>query len=206
MTAPGRATSLAPGAVCSEAVQRGEMTLNRQIERNVEEITRVESRDRTRMNWSHHLADLMTLFSGSMLFVLLHATWFVIWILLNMGLFGVATFDEFPYGFLTMIVSLEAIFLSTFVLISQNRQALQADRRAKVDLQLNMIAEQEITKVVEMVAAIQRHLGIGAGHDPVVREMQAPTYVEDVANAVEAAETKAQALTTDTSAAPPGRS
>ncbi len=164
-----------------------------QIERNVQEIIRVESRDRLRLGWSDHPADLMTAFSGSMLFVLIHALWFGIWIVLNLGWFGTATFDEFPYGLLTMIVSLEAIFLSTFVLISENRQAMQADRRAKVDLQLNIIAEQEVTKLVAMVAEIQEHLGIHGARDPVVREMEQPTYVEDVANAVEAAESRADA-------------
>jgi uncharacterized membrane protein len=169
------------------------MNRESQIERNVQEIIRVESRDRLRLGWSDHLADLMTAFSGSMLFVLIHALWFGIWIVLNLGWFGTATFDEFPYGLLTMIVSLEAIFLSTFVLISENRQAMQADRRAKVDLQLNIIAEQEVTKLVAMVAEIQEHLGIHGARDPVVREMEQPTYVEDVANAVEAAESRADA-------------
>jgi uncharacterized membrane protein len=165
------------------------MTLNHQIERNVDKIARVESRDRTRMTWSDHLADVMTAFSGSMLFVLLHGLWFGIWIVVNTGAFGIPGFDEFPYGLLTMIVSLEAIFLSTFVLISENRQARQADRRANVDLQLNMIAEQEITKLVAMVAEIQAHLGIATAHqDPLVRQMQEPTHVEDVAHAVQAAE------------------
>lgn len=79
--------------------------------------------------------------SLSMLFVWLHVAWFGVWIVLNEA--GVFDFDEFPFGFLTMIASLEAIFLSTFVLVSQNHQALQSDRRAKVDLQVNMVAEQE---------------------------------------------------------------
>ncbi len=171
------------------------MALNQQIKQNVEEIARVEERDRTKLNWSDHLADLMTAFSGSMLFVLLHGIWFAVWILLNFGLFGSPTFDEFPYGLLTMIVSLEAIFLSTFVLISENRQAMQADRRAKVDLQFNIIAEQEVTRLIKMVAAIQDRLGITEAADPQVQQMQEPTHVEEVAAAVEAADAKAGAST-----------
>jgi len=169
------------------------MSLNHQIERNVNEIAKVELRDRTRLTWSDHLADLMTAFSGSMVFVLVHAIWFAVWIVLNAGWMSIPVFDEFPYGLLTMIVSLEAIFLSTFVLISQNREALQADRRAKVDLQLNMIAEQEVTKLIEMVAEIQARLGIGAPRDAEARQMQEPTYVEDVADALEAAEARSDA-------------
>ena len=114
--------------------------------------------------------------------------WFGAWILINQGWLGLATFDDFPYGLLTMIVSLEAIFLSTFVLISENRQSQQADKRAKVDLQVNVLAEQEITKLVEMVVNIQQHLGIHDPRDEAVERMQKPTYVEELADAVEAAE------------------
>ncbi len=97
------------------------------------------------------------------------------------------TFDGFPFGFLTMIVSLEAIFLSTFVLISENRQALQADRRAKVDLHVNMISEQEITKLVSLVAEMHKFLGLHKD-DPELELMQKDTHVGHLADAVDEAE------------------
>src|SRR5207237_6149916 len=76
------------------------------------------------------VADVITAFAGSLQFVYLHSIWFGIWILLNIGLIGAALeFDRFPFGLLTMIVSLEAIFLSTFVMVGQNRQALRAEVR-----------------------------------------------------------------------------
>ncbi len=113
------------------------------------------------------LASKITSFSGSMLYVWLHVAWFAIWILLNIAYFVFEPFDPYPFGLLTMVVSLEAIFLSTFVLITQNRQAVAADRRAKVDLQINMIAEREVTKLIEMVSHIHKHLGIDQPeHDP----------------------------------------
>lgn len=88
------------------------------------------------------IADGMTAFSGSMAFVYLHAGWFAVWLLLNLGLFGSAVvFDPFPFGLLTLIVSLEAIFLSTFVLISQNRQAGRADVRSELDYETNVRSE-----------------------------------------------------------------
>jgi len=88
------------------------------------------------------IADGMTAFSGSMAFVYLHAGWFVLWLLLNLGLFGsAAVFDPFPFGLLTLIVSLEAIFLSTFVLISQNRQGGRADVRSELDYETNVRSE-----------------------------------------------------------------
>jgi uncharacterized membrane protein len=87
-------------------------------------------------------ADRITAFAGSLNFVYLQSVWFGIWILINIGLVGSAlTFDKFPYGLLTMIVSLEAIFLSTFVMVSQNRQAARADIRSQLDFETNLRAE-----------------------------------------------------------------
>ena len=88
------------------------------------------------------IADSVTTFAGSLRFVYLHSVWFGIWILLNVGLFGAAgEFDKFPFGLLTMIVSLEAIFLSTFVMVSQNRQAARADIRSELDFETNLRSE-----------------------------------------------------------------
>jgi uncharacterized membrane protein len=86
-------------------------------------------------------ADQITAFAGSLNFVYLHSVWFGIWIALNVGLIGGATFDKFPFGLLTMIVSLEAIFLSTFVMVSQNRQSARADIRSQLDFETNLRAE-----------------------------------------------------------------
>ena len=87
-------------------------------------------------------ADRVTDFAGSLNFVYIHGVWFGIWILINIGLIGSAlTFDKFPFGLLTMIVSLEAIFLSTFVMVSQNRQAARADIRSELDFETNLRAE-----------------------------------------------------------------
>jgi uncharacterized membrane protein len=102
------------------------------------------------------VADAITTFAGSMNFVYIHSIWFVIWIVLNLGVLGASlAFDKFPFGLLTMIVSLEAIFLSTFVMISQNRQAARADIRAKLDFETNLRAE--IWSV---------HIGQAVGLDP----------------------------------------
>src|SRR5256714_2822564 len=88
------------------------------------------------------VADAITTFAGSLNFVYIHSVWFGIWILLNVGLLGAALeFDKFPFGLLTMIVSLEAIFLSTFVMVSQNRQAARADIRAQLDFETNLRSE-----------------------------------------------------------------
>jgi uncharacterized membrane protein len=99
-------------------------------------------------------ADGITRFAGSMSFVYLHIGWFVAWILLNAGLLGTAlVFDDFPFGLLTLVVSLEAIFLSTFVMISQNREAAREDIRAQLDFETNLRAE-------VLVYAIAKHTGV----------------------------------------------
>ena len=111
------------------------------------------------------VADAITSFAGSLNFVYLHSLWFGVWILLNVGLLGAALkFDKFPFGLLTMIVSLEAIFLSTFVRVSQNRQAARADVRSELDFETNLRAE-------IWAVHIGQHLGIDPAHvEDVVRQ------------------------------------
>jgi uncharacterized membrane protein len=88
------------------------------------------------------VADTVTDFAGSLKFVYMHSVWFFIWVLINVGILGgAAKFDPFPFGLLTMIVSLEAIFLSTFVMVSQNRQSARSDLRAELDFETNLRAE-----------------------------------------------------------------
>jgi hypothetical protein len=101
-------------------------------------------------------ADAVTSFAGSLTFVYLHSAWFGLWVLLNIGLIGASVeFDKFPFGLLTMIVSLEAIFLSTFVMVSQNRQAMHSEVRSQLDFEANLRSE---------VWAI--HIGQALGIDP----------------------------------------
>ena len=99
------------------------------IERNIQNQVRLRNEAASGRTFQERMADAITGFSGSMSFVYLHALWFGLWVLLNTGWFGIPPFDPFPYSLLTMIVSLEAIFLSTFVLISQNRTALRPTPR-----------------------------------------------------------------------------
>ncbi len=90
----------------------------------------------------NRLADKITMFAGSMKFVYIHLVWFAVWVSLNVGLAGVGwEFDRFPFGLLTMLVSLEAIFLATFVMISQNRQAARSDLRSEIDFENNVRGE-----------------------------------------------------------------
>jgi uncharacterized membrane protein len=114
------------------------------------------------------VADRITSFAGSLNFVYIHTFWFGVWVAVNVGMFGASLkFDKFPFGLLTMIVSLEAIFLSTFVMVSQNRQAARADIRAELDFETNL--RSEIWSV---------HIGQALGVDPEHVESVVRTAIE----------------------------
>ncbi len=105
--------------------------------------------------WSDRVADVITHFCGSVEFVYIHILWFGLWIVLNLGWFGMQfVFDPFPYGLLTLVVSLEAIFLATFILMSQNRDAEIANLRSELDFQTNLKSEKDI----EEILALQRKM------------------------------------------------
>ena len=115
-----------------------------------------------RRSMEDRLAGAITDFAGSMLFVYLHVTWFGLWLVLNGGLLvamglGLTPWDPFPFGLLTLVVSLEAIFLSTFVMIAQNRSAALADLRAQADYEVNVRAEAEVAKILALVESLVEH-------------------------------------------------
>jgi len=148
----------------------------------IAEVVELEQREKLSMSFSDHIASFVTAVVGSMAMVWLNLLWFAAWIGGHES--GILHIDPFPYGLLTMIVSLEAIFFSLFVLIAQNRQAQLADKRAKLDLQINVIAEHEVTKVIQMVEQLQRHLGL-TQPDEEIASMRSPTRVEALAEAME---------------------
>lgn len=127
--------------------------------------------DETR-TFTDKLADDINSSFGSVSFFFGNLIFFIVWIALNINVIpGISPFDPFPFGFLTMIVSLEAIFLSIFVLMSQNRQAKIADLREEIDLQINRIAEKEITKLLQMQAILMKHQGIHIEGDEELEQM-----------------------------------
>ena len=155
------------------------------IERNIRTIIQLRQKAASKRSLQDRIADAITSFSGRMAFAYVHILWFAVWILLNTGRLGVAAFDPFPYGLLTMIVSLEAIFLSTFVLISQNRLSAEAERRADLDLHVGMLTEHELTRVLQMLDAIQDKLGISNDGDGELADLEKETKPEDVLAEIE---------------------
>lgn len=155
------------------------------VERNIRSILRLRAQSLQDRGLQDRLADAITYRSGRLSFVYLHAVWFGVWILANTGWFGTRVFDPFPYGLLTMIVSLEAIFLSTFVLISQNRLSEEADRRADLDLHVGMLAETELTMVLKMLHGIQQHLGMEIQDAGELADLELPTNPVEVLSEIE---------------------
>ncbi len=106
----------------------------------------------------------------------------MLWLVINLNVVpGITVFDPFPFSFLTMIVSLEAIFLTLFVLVSQNRMSQEADRRAKLDLQINILAERETTMILRMLDEISAHLKIGGSTRSEHEELLKETRIDELA-------------------------
>lgn len=154
--------------------------LSKVIERNIRTIIHLRTKAARERSLQGRIADAITSFSGRMIFAYVHIVWFGTWILLNTGRFGVRVFDPFPYGLLTMVVSLEAIFLSTFVLISQNRLSEESERRADLDLHIGLLTEHELTRVLQMLDAIQDKLGIVDHANSELADLEMETKPEDV--------------------------
>lgn len=130
---------------------------------------------------SEKIADGITKYSGSLIFLALNVTWFICWIFINIGIIpGVKAFDPYPFGLLTMIVSLEAILLATFVLIAQNRQEKVDDLREEVDLQVDIITEQEITKLLRILTVFLEKNGFDFKNDKELESMLKVTNMEKI--------------------------
>jgi uncharacterized membrane protein len=156
------------------------------LEENIERLADRQRRDAAAAPISERLSDAITAFAGSMTFVALHLIVFGGWILINLGWLPiVAPFDP-SFVVLAMIASVEAIFLSTFVLISQNRMAAIADRRADLDLHINLLAEHELSRLASLVACIARKLEVDIDTED-LGEIERDVQPERVLDAIEAA-------------------
>jgi uncharacterized membrane protein len=166
----------------------GESEVHHLVRRNIETLLKLREELERKKTRQDALADAITRFTGSVPFVYLHAFLVGGWIVLNLGLFpGIRPFDPFPFVMLAMIASVEAIFLSTFVLISQNRMQALADRRADLDLQINLLAEHEITQLIHLVDGIARRLGVTGEGDAQLEELKKDVRPEEVLEEIERA-------------------
>ena len=156
------------------------------LERNIHALQERRQREEAQAGVQERIADAITRFTGSMTFVYLHLVIYGFWIVANLGWIpGVPVWDE-SFVVLAMEASVEAIFLSTFVLISQNRMAAAADKRADLDLQISLLAEHEITKLATLVSAIADHVGVRTDVDDELDEITQDVAPEAVLDEIEA--------------------
>jgi uncharacterized membrane protein len=128
---------------------------------NIEAIAKLEQDALERRTTAERISEAIARFIGSVTFILLQILLVLAWIAVNLNLIsGVKPFDPFPFGILALVISSESVILTIFVLMSQNRLTRQAERRSHLDLQVGMLAEQELTAMLEMQQKICRHLGV----------------------------------------------
>ncbi|UDL93126.1 DUF1003 domain-containing protein [Lichenihabitans sp. PAMC28606] len=160
-------------------------TLASVLNRNIHALQDRRRADERKASTQEKIAEAITHFTGSMAFVYIHLALFGLWILLNVGLVpGFKPWDP-TFVILATAASVEAIFLSTFVLISQNRAAALDDKRADLDLQINLLSEHEVTRLLTLTKAIAKHLGVDTSDQPELEELERDVAPEAVLDKIE---------------------
>jgi len=160
-------------------------SLNSSLRRNIDVLRHRREEEEASAGFEQRVAAAITRFSGSMRFVYLHLALYGSWILANLGWLPFVRPWDPTFVVLAMIASVEAIFLSTFILITQNRMAASADRRAELDVQISLLAEAEITKLVELVSDIAARMDVPAAGHHEIEEMKRRVAPEAVLDAIE---------------------
>lgn len=156
---------MAEESVSKNTIQQDRIERRRQLYRSF------EAESLKHRSFFTRISDELNNSFGSTPFLIINVVWFFVWIVINLGLIpDIEPFDPFPFGLLTMALSIEAIILAIFILVSQNRQSYVSSLREELHLQVNLIAEEEVTKALEVLAEIRNHLGIKQ-KDPELEEM-----------------------------------
>ena len=154
--------------------------------KNIEAVVRMEQNFLEQRSTKDRIGDAIADFVGSMTFVIVQIVGFAIYTFLNSGVLGIKPWDPYPYILLALLVSLEGVLLSTFVLMKQNRMSRRADQRNHLNLQVDLLAEKEITKLLQLQQLICKKLGVEeAERDGEVREFSRQTAVENLARELE---------------------
>lgn len=154
------------------------------VERNIAALLERRKQEDAAKSTEFRVADTITHFTGSMFFVYIHLLLFAVWIIWNLGWLGLKEFDP-SFVVLAMFASVEAIFLSTFVLISQNRMNAQADKRAELNLQVSLLAEHEVTRLITLVSAMAKKMGIEHDLHQELEELSKDVHPEKVMETME---------------------
>ena len=158
------------------------------VRENIQSVAEMQTALEDQRTVIDRIADLIGGFSGSMTFVLLHVSWFIAWFLVNTGVIpGIKRFDPYPFILLAMVVSVEGVLLSTFVLMKQNRMQSRIDVRDQLDLQINLLSEKEITKALQLLRAVADKLEVKPAPelDAELKEMAGTTSVDLLAEQVQ---------------------
>jgi len=150
---------------------------------NIETVAKLEQEFLETRTALEKVSDAIGAFVGTMGFVSLHVVWFIGWVLVNTRMIpGVPTFDPYPFMLLSMVVSLEGVLLTTFVLMKQNRMSRRADNRNQLNLQVDLLAEREVTKIIQMLQVVCAHMGLEAeAQEKEVQELSQNTAVDVLA-------------------------
>jgi uncharacterized membrane protein len=169
------------------STQAAEAGMNKVLARNIRTLLEKRRQEERKASVEQKVADSITRFTGSMPFVYLHAVFFGFWILINLrwlAWLGIGSFDP-SFVVLAMIASVEAIFLSTFILISQNRMNATSEQRADLDLHISLLAEHEITKILQLVSQLAKQAGIRESDSPELAELKRDVAPDKVLDKIE---------------------
>jgi uncharacterized membrane protein len=154
---------------------------HRQAAENIESILKLEKEDERGLSSFHRLSHTLGGFVGTIYFVVLQCLAVLAWFGANVRIFGNAPFDPYPFPLLSTLLALEAVLLTSFVLIRQNTMDKRSERRNHLDLQINLLAEKEATSILNAVREIAEHLKVDLAPDPEREELAKDTPVEDIA-------------------------
>ena len=155
------------------------------MQANVKRIAGLEEAEHAKATPGERVADAIAAFTGSMWFVWISVALIGGWVVINLVLPQGKRLDPFPFPLLTLMLSVEAIFLSAFVLMTQNRMARDADRHAQLDLQISLLTEHELTRVLRVLTSLAAHLDVKEAHDPSNAELAAEVDPTAVLDAIE---------------------
>lgn len=176
-----------PSTVNQERIAADELT-----EKNVRMIVEHENSAKTSVSAGERVAVRVAAFCGSMTFVWLHVAWFSMWIFFNTSDWLAQHPDPFPFTFLTFLVSLEAIFLSAFIMISQNQETRLTEQRSHLDLQINLMTERENTQMLKMLQSIAAKIGAEFEADPDLSALQESTRPDRLMEQIDKATQQSQ--------------
>ena len=158
------------------------------VRRNIGSLSAMRREEVGRRSWAEKLSDAISAFAGSIWFVLFSAVFFGLWLLLNCSFVPFPKWDPYPFVMLAMLSSVEAIFLSTFILITQNRMQKLADQRAELDLQIGLLGEHEMTEAIKLIDAIARKLDVPRPGDSDIEDAKRDIDPQKVVHEIESAD------------------